>query len=195
MIALASPRLHGRLWVAAYLVATFGTGLLYKTGIVPGWPGIALFGASFLLLLPLIRSVERAQAACGNSSIAMRVYTRRVAGSAFAYVVLLLAGMTLARLYALPVPARVLMALAVALPVLFMIRAMALLLRDEQDEYLRMRVVNQSLAATGFLLTIATLYGFLNAFDVAPRLDSWAAFPVWAVGLGLGRLFQKEEAC
>ncbi|MEO7277233.1 MAG: hypothetical protein ABIW33_04340, partial [Sphingomicrobium sp.] len=190
-----SNRSNARLWVGAYLAANFGTAALFKTGVVPGWPGMALFAASFLLLLPLARSVERAQIASGNSSLAMRIYSRRVIAAGLVYVVFLLGGMTVARVYAPPVPARVLMALAVALPVLFMIRAMALLLRDEQDEYLRMRVVNQSLVATGFLLTIATLYGFLNAFDVAPRIDAWAAFPVWAAGLGLGRLFQKDGVC
>ena len=64
---------------------------------------------------------------------------------------------------------RVILAMIAALPVMFMIRAMALLLKEEDDEYLRSRLVQQSLVATGFLLTIATLYGFLNTFDVAPR--------------------------
>ena len=190
-----SAKANSRLWVIAYLVATFGTAALFKMGIVAGWPGIALFAASFLLLVPLVRSVERAQALAGSSSAAMRTYTRRVLVAGFSYVVLILACMTVARLYAPPVAARVLMALAVAVPVLFMIRAMALLLREESDEYLRMRIVNQSLAATGFLLTVSTLYGFLNAFDIAPRVDAWAAFPLWAVGLGLGRLIQKDPAC
>jgi hypothetical protein len=76
-----------------------------------------------------------------------------------------------------------------------MIRAMALLLKEERDEYLRQRFVEQSLVATGLLLTVATLYGFLNAFDVAPRIDAWAAFPVWAIGLGLGRLVRRDGGC
>ena len=184
-----SSKASARLWVGAYLVATFGTAALYKTGVVPGWPGVALFAASFLLLIPVVRSTQRAQAEAGCSSPAMRTYTRRVLVAGFAYVVLLFVGMAMARIYAPPVAARVLMALAVAVPVLFMIRAMALLLQEETDEYLRMRIVNQSLVATGFMLTIATLYGFLNAFDVAPRVDAWAAFPLWAIGLGIGRLF------
>jgi len=109
--------------------------------------------------------------------------------------VLLFACMAVARSYSPPLAIRVLLALAVAVPVLFMIRAMTLLLKEETDEYLRMRFVNQSLIATGFMLSIATLYGFLNAFDVAPRVDAWAAFPLWAIGLGVGRLFQRDPAC
>lgn len=189
-----SSKASVRLWIVAYLVATFGTAALYKTGIVQGWPGLALFAASFLLLIPLVRSTRRAQVEAGCNSKATQTYTRRVLIAGFAYVVLLLVGMAVARLYSPPIFARVLLALAVAVPVLFMIRAMSLLLKEETDEYLRMRIVNQSLFATGFLLTIATIYGFLNAFDVAPRVDAWAAFPLWAIGLGIGRLVQRDPA-
>lgn len=190
-----SPRTTVRLWVVAYLVATFGSGALMRTGIVPGWPGVVLFIASFLLLLPLVRSVERAQTACGFASTAMRAYNRRVLFAGLTYVVVLFAGMAIARYYHPPSLVRIILAVAAALPVLFIIRAMALLLREESDEYLRMRLVEQSLIATGVLLTVATLYGFLNAFDLAPRIDAWAAVPLWAVGLGVGRLFQAEPSC
>jgi hypothetical protein len=195
MTALPSPRIAARLWIAAYLIATFGTAALFKTGVVPGWPGIALFLASFALLLPLVRAAERAQEACGFASKAMRAYNRRILAASLAYVVTLFAGMGIVRYYDPPTLVRVILAVAVALPVMFIIRAMALLLRDETDEYLRMRLVEQSLIATGFLLTVATLYGFLNAFDLAPRIDAWAAVPVWAVGLAIGRLFRKEPSC
>jgi hypothetical protein len=195
MTEQVSLRTIARLWLGGYLIATFGTAVLMKTGIVPGWPGMALFLASFLLLVPLVRSVERAQAACGFNSSAMRAYNRRVLAAGMTYVVVLLGSMGIAHHFHPPALVRVLLAIVAALPVLFIIRAMALLLRDETDEYLRMRLVEQSLIATGVLLTAATLYGFLNAFDLAPRIDAWAAVPLWAVGLGIGRLFRKEPSC
>lgn len=191
MDAFTSPRANSRLWLGTYLVAAFGTGALFRAGIVPGWPGVALFAASFLLLVPLVRSVERAQAASGCASAAMRSYNRRMILSSLAYVGLLLLGVAVASYYAPPAPVRILLAIAVALPILLMIRAMALLLREERDEYLRMRIVEQSLIATGFLLVACSLYGFLNVFDLAPRLDAYLVVPVWAVGLGIGRLFQR----
>src|SRR3569623_599028 len=195
MNAITSPRANSRLWLGAYLVAAFGTGALFRTGVIPGWPGVVLFAASFLLLIPLVRSVERAQAAAGCASPAMRVYNRRMVIASLTYVAVLMAGAGLAAYLAPPMPVRVLLAIIVALPVLLMVRAMALLLRDETDEYLRMRVVEQSLIATGFLLVAASLYGFLIAFDVAPRLDAYLAVPVWAVGLGIGRFFQRDSSC
>jgi hypothetical protein len=192
MTLTSSARANYRLWIGAYLVATFGSGALVKTGVIHLWPGLLLFAASFLLLIPLIRSVERAQEACGATSSAMRAYNRRMIFASFAYVVLLLGGVAIARFYAPPAAVRVLLAIAVAAPILFMIRAMARLLREERDEYLRMRLVEQTLISTGILLAVATIYGFLNAFDLAPRVDAYWGVPLWGVSLGVARLLQRN---
>jgi hypothetical protein len=125
----------------------------------------------------------------------MHRYNRRVLIAATSYIVVLFTGMGIVRYLDPPTVVRVILAIAAALPVLFIIRAMALLRREETDEYLRMRLVEQSLIATGILLTVATLYGFLNAFDLAPRVDAWAAVPLWALGLGIGRIFRREPLC
>ncbi|QIK78547.1 hypothetical protein G7077_06175 [Sphingomonas piscis] len=190
-----APATSARLWIAGYFVATFGSGLLAKTGVIPGWPGIALFLASFLLLFPLVRSVQRAQAECGMNSKAMRAYNRRVVIASMVYVAALFGTIAFAHSYAPPPAVRIVLAIIVATPVMFIIRAMVLLLREETDEYLRMLLVEQALLATGFLLTVGTLYGFLNAFDLAPRIDAYWVVPVWALGLGVGRLFRRDRAC
>lgn len=186
-----SARINSRLWLGAFLVAAFGTGALFKAGVLRGWPGMAIFAASFLLLIPMARSIERARVAVGANSSAMRRYNRRMIIASLSYVALLLAGASVAQRYAPPVAVRVLLALVVAAPVLLMIRAMALLLKEQSDEYLRMWTVQQSLIATGFVLTVSTLYGFLNVFDVAPRLDAYLIVPLWGVGLGIGAVYNK----
>jgi cellobiose-specific phosphotransferase system component IIC len=187
-----SPRANYRLWIGAYLIATFGSAALVKTGVIPLSPGLLLFAASFLLLIPLVRSVERAQEVCGSSSSAMRAYNRRMILASFAYVALLLGAVAIARYYAPPAAVRVLLAVAVAAPILFMIRAMARLLREERDEYLRMRIVEQTLIATGIVLAVTTIYGFLNVFDLAPRVDAYWAVPLWGLSLGIARLLQRN---
>ncbi len=190
MNAILSPLTNSRLWVAAFLIAAFGSASLWKSGIVPGWPGVALFAAAFLFLIPLVRSTEHGREACGAST-AMKAYNRRMIFASLSYVALLLAGVATARYYAPPAAVRVLLAIAAAAPVFGMIGAMALLLKEEKDEYQRMRIVQQTLVATGFLLAAATLYGFLNVFDLAPRLDAYLVVPVWAVGLGFGGLYNR----
>ena len=182
-------------WVAAYLIATFGAAALVKTGIITGWPGLVLIFSTFLLLIPMVRSIERTQQARGAYSPALRTYNRRMMIAAFAYVALLLGCVAAAAHLAPPAPVRVVLAILVSLPVLFMIRAMALLLKEERDEYLRTRVIEQNLIATGFLLAAATIYGFLTSFELAPKLDSFLVVPVWALGLGIGRLFQRDATC
>jgi len=184
-----------RWWVFAFLAATFGTGAAKAFGLIEGPLSWVLFLGSFLLIIPMARATRRAMAERGIASPAMDRYQRRFLVASLAYVALFFAAMWVARAYAPGDAVRVMLAFTAALPVIFMIRAMALLLREEDDEYLRSRFVEQSLIATGVLLTAATLYGFLNAFDVAPRLDAWVAFPVWAVGLGIARLFPGDSAC
>jgi hypothetical protein len=195
MDEVQSTRTESRLWLGAFLLALFGTAALLKTGVVPGWPGLVLFAASFLLLIPFMRSAERARAACGISSPAMRTHNRRMIVASLVYVALLLGGVTIARYYSPPAAVRVILAIAAAAPILYMIRSMALLLREERDEYLRMRMVEQSLIATGVVLTLTTLYGFLNVFDLAPRLDAYLVVPLWGIGLGFARLVQRDGGC
>lgn len=187
----ASPKTSAWVWFAVWLLATVGTAALAKTGVVPGWPGLILFAMSFLLLFPMVRAVERAQEVGGTRSRAIVRYNRRVIAASLAYIVALLCGGGIVRYYDSAIAVRVIISIAVAVPVIFMIRAAALLMTEEADEYLRLLYVRQNLIATGVLLTTATLYGFLNAFDVAPRVDAWAAVPLWALGLGIGRLVNK----
>jgi hypothetical protein len=74
----------------------------------------------------------------------------------------------------------VLTALAPSIPVLFAIRAMLLLLREETDEYLRARGMEVWALATVLVLGLCTVWGFLDQFEVLPHLPLWAVFPLWA---------------
>ena len=67
----------------------------------------------------------------------------------------------------------------------------ALYHRGKRQEYLRARTVNAALVATGLLLAIATFWGFLTTFGVAPDVPMWAAVPVWCFGLGIGQFVGK----
>lgn len=60
------------------------------------------------------------------------------------------------------------------------------LLVEDTDEYQRMLRVRQSLIATGFTLTVATLYGFLDTFGLVPHVDVFYLMPLWFIGLGIG---------
>jgi len=57
---------------------------------------------------------------------------------------------------------------------------------EERDEYQRILMVRQTLVASGLALSLATLWGFLESFDLAPHVDAYWLAVVWFAGLGLG---------
>lgn len=73
-----------------------------------------------------------------------------------------------------------------ALPVIGVFAAVGRLMVDEADEYLRMLLVRQSLVATGFALSVATAWGFLESFGMVPHVDAYYVAILWFGGLGLG---------
>ena len=78
-----------------------------------------------------------------------------------------------------------------ALPIIGMFVAIGRYLVEEQDEYLRMLLVRQTLWASAAALSFATLWGFLESFDVVSHIDSYYVAVVWFGGLGLGACMNK----
>ena len=62
---------------------------------------------------------------------------------------------------------------------------------EEQDEYLRMMMVRQTLWASGFALSIATIWGFLESFELVGHVESFYIAILWFGGLGLGACANK----
>lgn len=78
-----------------------------------------------------------------------------------------------------------------ALLILGIFFAVGRYLVEEQDEYLRMLMVRQTLVATAIALSFATVWGFLTSADLAPRLDAYWIAVVWFGGLGAGDCFNR----
>ncbi|HUD28881.1 MAG TPA: hypothetical protein VMQ93_08420 [Novosphingobium sp.] len=179
------------LWGAAFFVGMFGTGFAARWLDLPSVPSMLVMIPPMLLLIPFVRATERAQAACGAFSPATRRYNRRGMAWSFAYVLLLGVAVIGAKSLHAQGPLLWLLAVLPALPILYLIWAMARYLVEEQDEYLRMKVVNAALSATGLLLAVATVWGFLETFALVPHVPGWAAVPVWAIGLALGTFVNR----
>lgn len=64
-------------------------------------------------------------------------------------------------------------------------------LMSERDEYLRMLMVRQALVASAVALTLATIWGFLESFGLAPHIDAYWVAVAWFGGLGLGSCVNK----
>lgn len=173
------------LWGAAFFIGMFGMGILARRLDLPSIPSMLIMLPPMLLLIPLVRASERAQRACGALSPATQRYNRRAMLWSFGYVFLLTVSVIGSRTLHLTGPLLWLLAVLPALPILYLLWAMGRYLAEEQDEYLRMRVVNAALFSTGLLLAVATVWGFLETFALVPHAPGWMAVPIWAVGLGL----------
>jgi len=73
-----------------------------------------------------------------------------------------------------------------ALPIVGVFAAFGRYLVEEQDEYVRMLMVRQSLWASGFALSIATIWGFLENFGLVGHVEAYYVAVLWFGGLGLG---------
>jgi hypothetical protein len=125
-------------------------------------------------------------------SPAIRRYALRIAALMTFYLVALFSASAIFRAHLVSGPAAYALAVVPALPVIGVFWAVMRLLIEEPDEFIKMLMVRQSLVATGFCLTIMTIWEFLQNFDlVKPGNDGFGAAFFWFIGLGIGAVYNK----
>ena len=132
---------------------------------------------------------RRRMGECNN--LAQRAYRRRAVPLMIAYVAALAVAIWLHESLAPTGPFAVALAILPALPLIGMIWAMGRLLVEEQDEYLRSLHVRQFMIATGFMLTVTCVWGFLETFELVPHVPMYWAFIIWCAGLGIGTMVNE----
>ena len=160
-----------------------------------GWIGaiaIALLAGAFTIAI--VRVGEGKAKAEGNFSTAMGRYNRRMLAASAIYVVGLFGAIWAHDAFHPDGLAAFAIAFLPSTGVLLMVYAMARLVAEEEDEYLRYRHVRASLFGLGTLLTLATIWGFFEQFDLVPHMPAWAAVPVFALGLGLSNCLPRRQA-
>ena len=121
---------------------------------------------------------------------AQRRYNKRVLLLSLLYAVLLIGAVWVFNHRAPTGLAAYALALLPALPVVGIFVAMGRYLVEEQDEYLRAMESRKALIATGFMLAVTTVWGFLQTFELLPRVDFYWAAVLWFAGLGLAGCVQ-----
>ena len=125
-------------------------------------------------------------------SPAGRRYTIRLAILMAIYLVVLFTAVWLFRHNAVSGIGAWALAVAPALPIIGVFWAVMRFLVEETDEFLRLLLVRQCLVATGFCLTIITVWEFLQNFElVPPGNGGFGAAFFWFMGLGVGALYNK----
>ena len=128
-------------------------------------------------------------------SSANRRYLRRFAPTMIAYVVAVFAVSFAVRAWRPEGLPLVVLAVIPALPILALLWVFGAYLAEETDEFVRQRHATAMLFATGVLLAVATVGGFLQIYCVLGKLDLFWGFPLWCVAWGLTQcaLFLRDR--
>lgn len=187
----ARPLGRGPFFWGGLMFGAYGAiaGLAF-TGAIEGTAVLIIMLAPMGLMIPLIRSANRrvdaGGTACLNKGEAQKRYLKRVAISTSLYMIAI-ALMVLVENSEGPAQSlRTLVAVLPGLAVIGVFWAVGRLIIEEQDEFIRMLVVRQSLIATGFALSIASIWGFLEQVDAVPHLPAYWWAVAWFLGLAIG---------
>lgn len=124
-------------------------------------------------------------------SPAHRRYVWRVAAAMTGYIVTLFAAEYFIDQHGLAGPLAWLVALLPGLCVASVFWALARLLIEEKDEYLRSLMVRQMLIASGLTMTVVTIYGFLENYQLVAHVDGFYVAVLYFFGLGIGNLVNR----
>ncbi|HEX4693273.1 hypothetical protein [Sphingomonas sp.] len=124
-------------------------------------------------------------------SPAAKRYSRRVLIVSLVYVVCLLGAVYGFKHHLFSGPIAWIVAVLPGLSIVGVFVSIGLYLVEERDEYLRVLMVRQTLWASGFALSIATIWGFLESFELVGHVESYYVAVLWFGGLGLGACANK----
>ena len=124
-------------------------------------------------------------------SEAWRRYNWRAIWLSLAYAIFLIAAVYGFKHQFIPGALKYVVAILPALPIIGLFVAMGRYLVEERDEYVRMLMVRQTLWASGFALSVATVWGFLEGFDLVGHADGYWIVVLWYFGLGIGGAANK----
>lgn len=141
----------------------------------------------------LLRSRSPSIRALMTPSDAARRYRKRVLIAAALYMAALLIALDAKVQFGASGIIAYVLALLVAAPVIGMITARALYLREEPDEVERAIQIESSMWATGGVMAFATAWGFLELLGPAPHVLLWTLFPGWAVLTGIANVAVRRR--
>ncbi len=182
------------LWAGLFVVAMFAVPLAVQYFELGHIVMLAAVLCVMLLLIPMVRaSTAYAKQTSGFISPAMKNYNKRMFIWMISYAILLSFSLWFFQKYEPSGALLYIIAILPALPMIYCVWIMGQYIAEESDEYVRMKNAQASLYATGFLLSVASIWGFLEQFEAVPFIPSWMAVPMWAMGLGFGHAMNKVK--
>lgn len=124
-------------------------------------------------------------------SVPRRRYLRRIGNSTAIYVASLLAAKYLISRDLVEGPVVWILGLIPGLAVVGIFYAIAMLIIEQKDEFIRMLIVRQTLIGTAVALSISTVWGFLENFGLVAHVDAYWVAIIWFFGFGLGGFINR----
>ncbi|OQW78389.1 MAG: hypothetical protein BVN33_00610 [Proteobacteria bacterium ST_bin13] len=119
---------------------------------------------------------------------AFRAYLRRFFPTMALYVILVWASPFAIESTGATGPLLWAIAILPALPLMAVFWIIGRLLIELRDEYIRMLQIRQALVATGFAMSAASAWGFLEVYAHAPHLPLFTVPILWFGGLLIGSI-------
>ncbi len=117
------------------------------------------------------------------ANVAARRYIWRFSISMTSYMVVLFGSVSAIRHLHPTGASLIILSTLPAVPMLAVIWAIFMFIVEQQDEYLRMRQIRQTLVATAFMLAVTTVWGFLEGAQAVPHIPLYWVFVIWCGGL------------
>ncbi len=181
------------LWVIAYFAALAAMVADANLDLLRDPWNWMLKALVLVLVIPFLISSHRRAVEKGPPSPALDMFNFQVMAGVGALVLVLAISFSVYR--ALPPGAPWLwpLGLATAAPLLFLIWATGRYLIRETDEYLRHLMTMSALIGLAAVLVLATVWGSLENFGLAPHMRPWLLVPAFAVAYGIGRAWLEER--
>ncbi|MXP15350.1 hypothetical protein GRI44_11380 [Altererythrobacter confluentis] len=128
---------------------------------------------------------------CTSNQQAQRAYLKRMGISMAVYIAALFTGEYLVGRELVDRPVVWLLGLLPGLAIVGAFYAIGKLITETPDEFIRMLIVRQTLVATGFALSLATIWGFLENFELVPHVDAYWVAILWFLGFGIGAVSNR----
>lgn len=151
--------------------------------------GTAMLVAMFVWLLVYMAYVYigSSRLKAGRIGPVMKRYRSRLAVAMMAYFLFLIGSLSLLRGGEITGPLLWIVAAAPAIPILGVLVAMGLYLKEEPDEFERMIHVEAMLWGLGAVLGVSTVWGFLANADVVPKPPLFLVFPLFCLAWGFSQ--------
>ncbi|MXO82250.1 hypothetical protein GRI35_02530 [Altererythrobacter aestiaquae] len=190
-----TPQRRGPMLYVGLMFAAIGTVIaLAATGAINGPTALIVMIAPLWLIIPAIKAANRrAEASCGGKNEVNRRYTKRVATFTSFYLATLALMTFVSKDYDPSLELRTFLAILPGLAIAGVFWAIGRLIVEQTDEFIRMLTIRQSLWATGFALSAASVWGFLENAEIVIHVDAYWWAVVWFLGLGLGAIANRIQ--